>query len=70
MDPHTKNVVFSDFENLFDKKIINMLKAFTSFRTPKFLADQNFIIINDLAFFFGIWKQNDKNSILNIRLKD
>ena len=45
--------------NLFlSKRFIKILKTLTAIRTPKFLASRNFTIINDLTFFYDIWKKS------------
>ena len=56
-----KKTLFEVLSNFYlAKKFINTLKNITSNRTPKFLTKNLFNVINDLAFFFDIWKQNEK----------
>lgn len=56
-----KKTLFDVFSNFYlTKKFINTLKSITSNRSPKFLSKHHFDIINDLSFFFDIWKKKDQ----------
>ena len=59
-DKTKKKTLFEVLSNFYlTKKFINTLKSITSQRSPKFLSQNHFNIINDLAFFFDIWKQDE-----------
>ena len=64
--PPAKKTLFDVLSNFYlTKKFINTLKNLTSMRSPKFLSKNHFNIINDLVFFFDVWKQNEIDTEIN-----
>ena len=58
-----KKTLFEVLSNFYlAKKFINTLKNITSRRTPKFLSKKLFSVINDLSFFYDVWKQKEMQS--------
>ena len=58
-----KKTLFDVLSNFYiAKKFIKTLKNVTSRRTPKFLSQKLFSVINDLSFFYDVWKQKEKQS--------
>lgn len=71
IEKNKKKTLFEVMSNFYlTKKFINTLKMLTSNRTPKFLSEDHFAIINDLSFFFSVWKANEEKADLNIKMFD
>ena len=50
------------------KKFINILRGQNSKLTPKFLSPKHFNIINDLSFFYDVWKKSFARKTLEKKL--
>ena len=64
-----KQSIFNLSKLFLLKKFVGKLKSITSSRVPLFLGQNDFNIVNDLAFFFNIWKKRNNNKKEEIKNK-